>query len=287
VLGFLAKHIVDAYIILLLGLQASMIFPALNWLPHPIRWVSSVPRTDKFAFIVAIFTAVLALATWVQVWAYTQSERAYLIAEDLKFVHGVPSTAEGGLTLDLTVRNVGRHIATITGGNVSPLIHVQGGKLPSIPQYLPNAITVTIPPLPPENIFNFPFIVEKFTPLTGVVESPKLDAVVVGIVSGQMPIQVYGFIDYNTGYNLWGTGRIGFCFNYIHPSSLAPAGQFITCDNPKYTYNILTMSPVEPHRASRLAPLPSPCAATRPPLDQRISSLCVDSAHRKHTDATF
>jgi hypothetical protein len=51
-----------------------------------------------------------------------------------------------------------------------------------------------------------------------------------------MPIQVYGFIDYKTGYNLWGKGSLGFCFNYVHPSAGAPVGQFTTCDNPKYTY---------------------------------------------------
>jgi hypothetical protein len=63
VLKFLANHIVDAYIILLLGLQASMIFPALNWWPHPIRWFSSLPRTDKFNLLLLVFTILLAFST--------------------------------------------------------------------------------------------------------------------------------------------------------------------------------------------------------------------------------
>jgi hypothetical protein len=103
--------------------------------PTPHRWYSD--PIALFTGFVAVFTLILAIFTGVQVWAYMQSERAYLVAEDLKFVHGVPSTAGDGLSLDLTLRNVGRHIATITGGNVSPVIHVQGGKLPSIPEYFP------------------------------------------------------------------------------------------------------------------------------------------------------
>jgi hypothetical protein len=71
VLEFLGKHIVDVYIILLLGLQASMIFPALNWWPHPIRWFSSLPRTDKISMLLVLFTFVLAFAT-LRLWLATR-----------------------------------------------------------------------------------------------------------------------------------------------------------------------------------------------------------------------
>jgi hypothetical protein len=72
VLEFLTKHIVDAYIVLLLGLQVSMIFPALNWWPHPIKWLSSLQITDKFNLLLLVFTFVLAFST-LGLWLATRN----------------------------------------------------------------------------------------------------------------------------------------------------------------------------------------------------------------------
>ena len=102
---------VDAVIIFLLAVQASMIFPALNWWPHPVRWFRSLDSTEKFTFVVAVFTAVLALATCVQVWAFIQSERAFLVVDNPRFRTGEPTADRPDLIM--TLKNPGKKVAAV------------------------------------------------------------------------------------------------------------------------------------------------------------------------------
>jgi hypothetical protein len=58
-----------------------------------------------------------------------------------------------------------------------------------------------------------------------------------GILSGEIPVRAWGFIEYNTGYPNWRAGKTGFCFEYIPQSQRISAQSFKVCNKQNYTYS--------------------------------------------------
>jgi hypothetical protein len=139
---------VDAFIIFLLSAYGIMLLISLNL--HPVIWFRKLSSMDKFTLFVALFTGIVALATLTQVWAFIQSERAYLLVTDANFLHGEPSAGREGFHLRLVMKNVGKHVAVITEFNTTPIFHVHAKKLPDTPQYMPQPITSVVPPIVPD-----------------------------------------------------------------------------------------------------------------------------------------
>jgi hypothetical protein len=59
--------------------------------------------------------------------------------------------------------------------------------------------------------------------------------VIKGALDGSIPVRIYGFVRYYTGYSIFGPAELGYCFRYIPPNQRR-AAKFEVCDNPRYTY---------------------------------------------------
>jgi hypothetical protein len=220
---------VDAYVIFLLAAFASMVFISRNWWPHPIRWFSSLARADKFTFVVAIFTVVLALATCIQVWAFIQSERAFLVVDKLRFLSGEPST-DGPFPLILTMQNPGRNVATVKEMKIAIQLALHHQQLPDEPDYT-NAVKVPVPPsIAPGRDFNIS--INGNLPNAANVFRAQ---VVSELLAGEDSFHVFGLIKYDNGYTIIGSSEVGFCFSYTPPKERF-VDTFQTCDKPKYIY---------------------------------------------------
>src|SRR5579863_2304567 len=195
-----------------------------------IKWHRNLKDIDRFTFWIAVFTFFLFMSTIVQVLAYIESERAYLVIEDINFMRGEPSGDEGGLGLVMVIKNVGKHEAVVKELNVKSGVFIIQKQLPDYPNYVnEHPIRTVIPPIPPQ---------EQRTAFMS--EAPQEFAipredVLKGVTSGNIPLRVFGFIDYGTGY--WFSGRVGFCFVYVPANKrlFTNSPKFQACDNPHYT----------------------------------------------------
>jgi hypothetical protein len=151
----------DAIITFLLALYGSILLKiSLNL--HPVAWFRKLTNIDRFTLFLTIFTALLALATCIQVLAFIRSEEAFLIVVgEPYFTHGRPSAESGGWDLGLTIKNVGKHVAVITELNITPYSYLHQ-NLPDIPKYLPQPETRVIPPIAPESETSFIANVAEF-----------------------------------------------------------------------------------------------------------------------------
>lgn len=190
-----------------------------------------------FTALVAAFTLALVAVTGVSVWAYMQSERAELFVRDVHFANGEPGAQGHAFDLVMVMKNVGKHIATVTDINLSPVVHVQNKNLPETPNYPPQSLVKTAPPIPPDGEVTVNGILGGFKSLR---EAPLLtdSERALGISSGKYPMDVLGYVKYNTGYSVFGPSEVGYCFHYVPPAERLPGQpQFRICDNPNYTYS--------------------------------------------------
>lgn len=187
---------VDAYIIFLLAAEAAMIFPSLNWWPHPIRWFRSLARADKFTLWLALFTALLTFITAVQVWAFIQSERAFLTVAAPQFTGGFAANKE--LTLIIDVKNSGRSTGFIDKFNTTLKFYPRDKPLPDVPEYEKEQAEIPGPVLPGSDS---PLI---YLP-AGDNQHPRMtlsEAEVDIIKKGMDKMYVFGFAYYRDDFSL-------------------------------------------------------------------------------------
>jgi hypothetical protein len=198
----------DAFIIFLLVMQASMIFPALNW--SPVRWFRGLSETSRFSFFVVIFAAVTSFATWVQVWAFIQSERAFLVVSNLQFRTAELTYGEP-LELLIEITNPGKSVASFREVNISSLAASAGCKElreTKAPKYIKMAEPICLPSIAPgDKVVLRAKDTNTYTPED-----------VNNFKSGKISFCVFGFIKYYDGYNLFNPSQIGYCFKYVPPS---------------------------------------------------------------------
>jgi hypothetical protein len=228
VVEFLGKqHIVDAYIIFLLAAQASMIFPTLNWWPHPVRWFRSLVSIDKFTFAVAVFTALLVLVTCVQVLAFIRSERASLVVPTPQFIGGFGANKDLMLLVD--IKNGGKSTAFIDDFKLAVKFVAPKDSLPTEPEY-PKADEMAPGPILSGAVAKIYDIIH------GVHGEPHLiitPSDVERINSGMLKLYIIGFVAYTDEFTIFGDRQTGFCYRY-EPSV---PGNFVNCTECAYTYS--------------------------------------------------
>jgi hypothetical protein len=62
----------------------------------------------RWTRIVGLFTIVLAILAGVQAYSFIESERAFLTVQGVDFANGEPTIAPHGLSLVVTLKNVGK-----------------------------------------------------------------------------------------------------------------------------------------------------------------------------------
>jgi hypothetical protein len=195
----------------------------------------SVNPTTIFSAAVAIFTLVLALVACLQWHAYVEAERPLLIVEGVSFQQNEPSIPMAPM---ISIKNAGRSAAVITEVNIIPTFHAQQpGKLLDTPDYHAKSVSVVINPISPGTTVNVIPIMDQIVPHGMPVPPITGQEFVDKIKSGEMPLDIYGFIKYTLRLNPLWDGITGFCFRY---SPMAVRNnrqfQFTVCDNPAYTY---------------------------------------------------
>jgi hypothetical protein len=209
-----------------------MVFISLNWWPHPIRSARAAkfPSVGTiFTVVLALFTVVLALATCIQVWAFIQSERAFLVVDKLRFLSGEPST-DGPFPLILTMQNPGRNVATVKEMKIAIHLVLHHHQLPDEPDYT-NAVTASATPsIAPGGDYNI--AIRGNLPNDANVFRAQ---VVSDLLTGEDAFYVFGEIKYSNGYTMIGPSEVGFCFSYTPPKERF-VDTFEICENPKYIY---------------------------------------------------
>ncbi len=164
--------------------------------------------------------------------AFVTSERAYLVMpSDIRLGTDATSIKESTHFV-LIMKNIGKHVASVRSFNVkiSPLVNKK--TFPEAPDYS-DAVIQTTAPTPPggENMVHLtPFYSPINMPVTNVELLKQIN-------SGEVPLYIYGFVDYDTGYFSFGSGKTGFCFKYIPEQNRPnPTIIFQICENQKYTY---------------------------------------------------
>jgi hypothetical protein len=102
---------------------------------------------DKFAGALTVFSGLLVVVTGLQLWAYVQSERAFLVVHDASFQSG--DLVVNGSPLVFNLKNPGKTVASVREFNLSASLVLRKGKLPNDTQYTrtPNdLVALTIAP---------------------------------------------------------------------------------------------------------------------------------------------
>ena len=177
-----------------------------------------------------MFTGLLLIVAALQYRAYVKTESAFLVVPNLRFVGGEP-TSDGPATLIMTIKNAGKNVAVVKEINVSTHIGVRQKELPDEPDYEKMIDIAVMPPVAPG--ITYPFVLRGDPVNPGNTFSPQI---VSDIISGKDPFYVFGFIEYNNGYNFILHAKIGYCFVYMTPTQRV-GDTFEVCKRPKYTYS--------------------------------------------------
>ena len=149
----------------------------------PFRWVYRLSPIDKFTFI-------LCLIGIFQVWSFIESERAYLVVDDMSFISSEPSNAPDGFTLHMIIRNVGKHTGTTTRIRITSAVFVTRKTLKEFPTYDHDFVGPAVPPIVAnEQKHIFLFEAEYVNEFTGDI--PPRDVILAGIMDGSVPMRVW------------------------------------------------------------------------------------------------
>lgn len=188
--------------------------------------------------VTAVFTGVLTLLAAIQAYSFIESERAFLVLKSIELAHKEPITgnvgiADGsGLDVIITIRNVGKHVASVSAMKAQTVISVTNQPLPDTPNIYVEGVNLPVAPIPPES--DIPFNLHNVAVIN---LSPEFAHVANGINNGTVPFWVYGFVHYDVGYPWWHRGELGFCMKYVARINRAVATDIVlTCDKQNCTY---------------------------------------------------
>jgi hypothetical protein len=185
-----------------------------------VRWTKAVAW---FTGVLALFTFLLALVAALQLWAFVQSERAFLSVVGLSIGGtdgGLPKASEPHTRVVLQMRNGGRNTAFIDRFRFDAAYGAMG-PLPQEPQYLDEPQFGVPRPIPGDTTVPVNDGVAKtFTP-------DEID----GFRTSKGRFSLYGYVKYNDAYWLFGARTTGYCFTYSSREA-----QWTTCPEPNYTY---------------------------------------------------
>jgi hypothetical protein len=170
----------------------------------------------RFTFWVATFTFLLAGIGLIQVWAFIQSERAFLSIDDILFTPSGPTDRRAIFTI--RVKNSGRSTA-----NVKHNVYRVNLELPSTPDYYVTMREVTLAPVVGNGTARYDARIDV---------TPDHAAEFVAALDGNSLFYFYGLIEYEDEFSLIGFKKLGWCFRYDTESR-----NFRSCNNAIYTYS--------------------------------------------------
>jgi hypothetical protein len=182
------------------------------------------PSSEKFDIamlrwtrIVGLFTAVLAAVGSIQAWAFIQSERANLTATNFGFIGGFAANKQ--LVMLFSIKNSGKAAAELRNASITTKT-----GLPEPLEY-DKLYAIASGPIvagaSEPHIYNglnkdgTPFILNE--------------ALIKTVSAGTIKFYVYGFIDYDDDFTLFGPRRSKFCYLYLPDRSSPDNAAFGGC----------------------------------------------------------
>lgn len=186
------------------------------------RWYGE----SGFTVLVALFTAILAIFTGVQTWAFITGERAFVgpDSDGVRFAQDIlPGVKRFEMILDL--KNSGKSVAIIE----DIFAAITHGPLDDEPRYT-EAPRFTFPPVVPNSKTTRPLAFD-------IGRNGWSQETAAGVRSGSLPFYCFGRVRYHDAFSIhaiFSPMETGFCFVYVPDYPGGPA--FVTCRQPKYTY---------------------------------------------------
>jgi len=164
-----------------------------------------------------------------------ENSRAFLILRDISYVRKEPDAEADGRDFIMTIKNVGKHVATVTAIYTEPFYGVVHKELPDTPQFY-NSISLVAPPIAPDSETTIRAHMGGARSLTSQPVLP-IETVLKGANDGTIPIWIYGRVLYETGF-AGVLGELGFCNKFVPPSQRTSVSPliFVTCNYSAYTY---------------------------------------------------
>lgn len=174
---------------------------------------------------IEIFTAILAISTAIQVWAFIESERSSLAPTAMQTVPN-PLSA-GHLIFRYELKNSGKETALLQESIATVTLNV---RLPDYPYFGQASASRKARLLPGQGVYL------EFMPYLDGRPFVLSDEQIRRINDGYFGLWVYGRIKYRDRFSmLFGTETIGYCFRY-NPHGVAVVGMFDACSEEHYTY---------------------------------------------------
>jgi hypothetical protein len=187
-----------------------------------VRWTRAV---GIFTGVLAFFTFLLAAVAFLQLWAFVQSERAFLSVVGLSIGGvdgGLPKAGEPHTRVVLQMRNGGRNTAFVDRFRFEAAYGGAMAPFPQEPQYVDEREFGVPRPIPGDTTIPVNDGVSKtFTP-------DEID----GFRAGKGRFSLYGYVKYNDAFWLFGARTTGYCFTYSSTEA-----QWMTCPERDYTYD--------------------------------------------------
>jgi hypothetical protein len=201
---------------------------------QPSRWriIARYSRLDpvaKFSFWVMVFTGLLAFSTIVQVWAFIQSERSLLSISisvvDFKF----PEPPYDFLPVKVSIHNGGKSGALIVNGGLNFVTGVPQFVLPQNPSYVSMREEFRTLVLAGETIHRIAAMAPTKRP-----QQPWGPEEAEAIRAGTQKFLIFGFVEYEDDFSIFGFKRTGFCLKYIYYKQIGDG--WVGCGLPNYEY---------------------------------------------------
>jgi hypothetical protein len=164
---------------------------------------------------VAAFTAVLCLIGGFQVWAFIQSERAFL---SISAANILSTGNDSPLIIGFELSNGGRSVAT---GHIN--FYSRMRSLPSTPDY------------------SNPLIMAYSPVVAGGIDRPSINVPlpssdIAEIRGGQQPFFIYGIIYFSDVFTFFGPKQVGFCLRFREINAPPVVSFFGTCTESAYSF---------------------------------------------------
>jgi hypothetical protein len=181
------------------------------------QWFRKLSSIDKFTFVIAFFTVVLALTSAFQAWAFIQSERPIIGITDIRLTEELSASKLPRIVTE--IKNKGKTTAFV---NEFKLYGDGGMTVP--PNAIPRLTDVKPPILPDDTAHVELDIPQKFP-------TEYID----GINKGEYHIWIIGTVKYSDRFGWLGGGETGFCF-YYDPSRGRGVDSFYRCHDARYEF---------------------------------------------------
>lgn len=188
-----------------------------NWLISPVKWFYRIDPVAKFTFILCFVGAM-------QVWAFVESERAFIYPWVTLSQNALSVGKQ--IVVTLNTHNGGHSGAFLVDANVTYSLE----PLPKEPHYIRGDVNAVSGPLPAG------MAVRGETPLHGTDGKPLIpdQTAIDALTNGTIPFYVFGWVKYTDAFSWFGPKISGFCGKYTPGHS--PDNAFYNCGQPAYVY---------------------------------------------------